>query len=536
MVDERAEHLAGVREGQILAGKYRVERVLGVGGMGAVVAAHHVQLDTKVALKFLLPALLSNQEAIARFAREARSAVRIQSEHVARVLDVGTLENGAPYMVMEFLEGGDLSAWLQQRGPLPIEQAVEFVLQACVAVADAHGLGIIHRDLKPANLFCVRRSDGQFVIKVLDFGISKLTEMARASDPGSVSTTKTSALMGSPLYMSPEQGRSARDVDARADLWALGVILFELLAGTLPFQGETFGDLLIKIATQEPASLRSARPDVPPALEAVVLRCLAKDRQLRFPNVAELAVALLPFAPKRGKTYVERITGIIRTAKLSASALALPPSPLAQATLVTPASVSPWSGTMAGTRGRRAVLWGLAVTGVLGAAGGVTLFRRFPRPASLDGGPGLRLALGADAGESGLSDAVAAEVCAPNSTRCDGATPVSCKAGAWVDGTVVAGQCGAVCSPGSSLPRCSGSTPQTCAPTGQWQDGPACDTTSRCRDGGCVRPPPPSSPAPPKPSPAPSPVQTPTPNCDPPYTLDDQGLKHFKHECYSNSK
>src|ERR1700733_1118638 len=196
------ESTAGIREGDILAGKYRVERVLGVGGMGVVVAASHVQLETKVAIKFLLPEMLSSREAVARFPREARAAVRITSEHVARIFDVGTLENGAPYMVMEFLEGGDLAAWIEQRGPMPVEQAVEFVLQACVAVADAHGLGIVHRDLKPANLFCVRRTDGRLLIKVLDFGISKVTQFG-SSGPGT-SATKTSALMGSPLYMSPE--------------------------------------------------------------------------------------------------------------------------------------------------------------------------------------------------------------------------------------------------------------------------------------------------------------------------------------------
>src|SRR5271170_903633 len=196
---------AGVRQGEILAGRYRVERVLGVGGMGVVVAATHLQLDTKVAIKFLLPTMLRNQEVVGRFAREARAAVRIQSEHVARVSDVGTLENGAPYMVMEFLEGGDLADWIQRRGPLPIEQAVDFVVQACVGVASAHGIGIVHRDLKPANLFCLRGNDGQFFIKVLDFGISKV---ASASDSGGA-MTHTATVMGSPFYMSPEQMQSA---------------------------------------------------------------------------------------------------------------------------------------------------------------------------------------------------------------------------------------------------------------------------------------------------------------------------------------
>src|ERR1700722_2893905 len=192
---------AGVEPGEGLAGKYRIERVLGAGGMGGVVAAHHIQLDQRVALKFLVPEALLNPGSIARCAREARAAVKIKSEHVARVSDVGQLENGAPYMVMEYLEGLDLSTWLRDRGALPVEQAVDFVLQAGEAIADAHALGIVHRDLKPANLFCVRRSDGQLTIKVLDFGISKLTT-GGALVPD---MTRTSAMMGSPYYMSPEQ-------------------------------------------------------------------------------------------------------------------------------------------------------------------------------------------------------------------------------------------------------------------------------------------------------------------------------------------
>ena len=249
----------GVRPGDILAGKYRVERVLGIGGMGAVVAAHHLQLGERVALKFLLPEALTSAEAVGRFVREARAAVRIKSDYVARVIDVGRLENSAPYMVMEYLEGTDLAGWLRRWGPLPAEQAVEFVLQACVAIADAHGLGIVHRDLKPANLFCTRRSDGQLVVKVLDFGISKLTDGA-PSEPGAMAATRTSAVMGSPLYMSPEQFRSAKTVDARTDIWSLGVILFELLGGVVPFQGEGFGELAVKIATQDAPSLGEPSP------------------------------------------------------------------------------------------------------------------------------------------------------------------------------------------------------------------------------------------------------------------------------------
>jgi serine/threonine-protein kinase len=320
-----------VRPGEVVAGKYRVERVLGVGGMGVVVAAHHIQLDEPVALKFLLPQATRNPEAVARFIREARAAVKIKSEHVARVSDVGQLESGAPYMVMEFLQGGDLARWLDQNGPLPFDQAVDFVLQACIALADAHVLGIVHRDLKPANLFCVRRSDGQLTIKVLDFGISKTTQVG-SSGPG-VEMTKTSVNMGTPLYMSPEQMRSSRDVDGRTDLWALGVILFELLTGKPPFSADSVTELVLKVATDPTPSLRAFRPDAAQGLEAVIGKCLEKDRDRRYRNVGELAVALLPYAPKRAKASVERIAGILQAAGLSESALAVPVSPPSRATL-----------------------------------------------------------------------------------------------------------------------------------------------------------------------------------------------------------
>jgi serine/threonine protein kinase len=316
---------ARVREGQVLAGKYRVERVLGVGGMGVVVAATHVQLDEKVAIKFLLPAMLSNQEVVGRFAREARAAVKIKSEHVARISDVGMLDNGAPYMVMEFLEGVDLAVWLQKQGPLPLAQAVDFVLQACVGVASAHGIGIVHRDLKPANLFCLRGNDGQFIIKVLDFGISKVTNPSGPETGGSM--THTAAVMGSPFYMSPEQMVSTKDVDARTDIWALGVVLYELLTGTTPFASGSFAEIAIKVATGSFAPLRSLRPDAKPGLDVVISKCLEKDKGRRYGNVAELALALTDFGSVRSRGSIERIVGIIQASGLSKSAPAPLPSP-----------------------------------------------------------------------------------------------------------------------------------------------------------------------------------------------------------------
>ena len=315
--------ITGVKEGDILVGKYRIDKVLGVGGMGVVVAAHHVQLDERVAIKFMLLHALLNRDAVGRFAREARAAVKIKSEHVCRVSDVGTLENGAPYMVMEHLEGIDLAAWLQQRGALPVEQAVDFVLQACEAIAEAHTLGIIHRDLKPANLFVIRRPDGVLSIKVLDFGISKTTGVAGSGSD----MTQTSTIMGSPLYMSPEQMQSSKDVDPRADLWALGVILYELLSAQLPFAAETMPELVLKVVSAPPTPLRQHRPDVPFELEQVIGRCLEKDRTRRFEGVGALASSLLPFCSRRARVSVERISGILQGVGMSTGPLvaSLPP-------------------------------------------------------------------------------------------------------------------------------------------------------------------------------------------------------------------
>jgi serine/threonine-protein kinase len=291
-----------VREGDTLAGKYRVERTLGAGGMGLVVAAHHEALNIRVAIKFLLPEALANREALSRFSREARAAAQIRSEHVARVIDVGTLDSGAPYMVMEYLEGHDLSHELQERGPLSVTRVVDYVLQAGEAIAEAHALGIVHRDLKPGNLFITHRADGSECVKVLDFGISKVQ--------GVDQLTKTSALMGSPLYMSPEQMMSSRNVDARGDIWALGIILYELISGRNPFKGETLPELVTQVMHSTPEPLRTLRSDVPLRLDSVITRCLQKEPGDRYATVGALAADLLPFALPGSRVSVERITSI----------------------------------------------------------------------------------------------------------------------------------------------------------------------------------------------------------------------------------
>jgi serine/threonine-protein kinase len=302
-----ASQVSPVSPGDTLAGRYRVERVIGIGGMGVVVAARHLELDHLVAIKFLLPKVAENRDIVGRFTREARAAVKIQNEHVARVTDVGTLETGAPYMVMEYLDGADLEDYARQHGPLSIEEATDFVLQACEAIAEAHGLGIVHRDLKPGNLFLVRRPDGSRIVKVLDFGISKVT------GPGNNAVAPTTAMLGSPPYMSPEQLTTPREVDLRTDIWALGVILYRLLTGRVPFDADTIVQLCTVILHGDPPPLREARADVPAGLEAIILKCLAKDRTRRYANVGELAKALLEYAPDRSRVSVERVLHLTTT-------------------------------------------------------------------------------------------------------------------------------------------------------------------------------------------------------------------------------
>jgi len=302
-----------VAAGDLIASKYRLESQIGTGGMGVVFAATHLHLDQQVALKFLLPEAAKNAEVVERFWREARAAVKIQSEHVARVMDIGMLDGGVPYIVMEYLQGDDLENIVKAQGPLPVAEAVRLVLHACEALAEAHAMGIVHRDIKPANLFLARRADGSRIVKLLDFGISKASPMWGEDGPRAL--TMTTAVIGSPRYMSPEQLRSSRDVDARSDVWALGVTLFELLGATSPFAKGTMPEVCASILKDEPQSLAGLRPEVPQGLELVVKKCLAKDPDQRWKNVGDLAVALRPFGPLGIiDISIERIVGVLQQA------------------------------------------------------------------------------------------------------------------------------------------------------------------------------------------------------------------------------
>jgi eukaryotic-like serine/threonine-protein kinase len=317
------------RAGDVISGKYEIVQLLGTGGMGYVVAANHVELGEKVALKFLRSDCLANEELVGRFAREARASVKIKSEYVARVFDVGNLPDGAPFIVMEHLDGKDLYDVVHDQGPLPITLAVEYMMQACEALATAHAAGVVHRDIKPENLFLTRRAQGMDIIKVLDFGISKVALTGSAFE-SNVPLVKTMMPMGSPVYMSPEQIRASTDIDARTDIWSLGCVLFELLTGSAPFEAQSLTLLTATILEQPAPFLRSKCPEAPAELEALVARCLEKDPSRRFQDVGELAIALYPFAPRRARLSAERCCYVLRQAGLSQATLELssihPPS------------------------------------------------------------------------------------------------------------------------------------------------------------------------------------------------------------------
>jgi eukaryotic-like serine/threonine-protein kinase len=275
--------------GDLVGGKYLVVRVIGQGGMAVVFEATHPRLQQRLAIKVLRPDVQDLDDVMARFEREARVTSRLRSTHTARVVDVDSLPNGLPYIVMEFLDGEDLDAVLQASGPMPVERAVDIVLQIAEAMQEAHGLGIVHRDLKPANIF-VCSVDSRPVVKVLDYGVSKTDD-----DLGS-RITQADAYFGTPCYASPEQLRSAGEADARSDVWSLGIILFELLTGRTPFVGSTTS-VIARVMTDPIPWPLDLRPDLPVALAHVVLHALDRDPAKRFQTMGAFAAALDPLGP-----------------------------------------------------------------------------------------------------------------------------------------------------------------------------------------------------------------------------------------------
>lgn len=289
--------------GDVIAGKYRIENIAGEGGMGIVYEAEHVILRQRVAVKALLPGTVTSAETLERFSLEASAIARIASEHVVRVMDAGSLPNGAPYLVMEYLDGCDLEELLSVRGKLPVTEVVDFTLQALDALAHAHAARVIHRDLKPANLFLAKRPDGQRVIKLVDFGISKAFDSSPEGD----------RIVGSPAYMSPEQ-LDNRSIDVRTDLWSLGVVMYELLSGSPPFSG-TFAELVHAIRKAEAVPLSERVAGIAPDLSEVVARCLRKDPADRWGSTAELARALVPHGSGKWSSALERVERALSNTK-----------------------------------------------------------------------------------------------------------------------------------------------------------------------------------------------------------------------------
>jgi serine/threonine-protein kinase len=439
--------------------------------MGVVFAARHLALDERVAIKVLAPAANEHHEALARLKREARILARVRNEHVVRVIDLGQLESGAPFMVMEYLTGRDLGSLLEEQGRLGVETAVSYVLQALVALAAAHVNGVVHRDLKPENLFCTPGEGGGWTIKVLDFGISRLEQPGQGS--AAASMTGPSAVMGTPLYMSPEQLRDARGVDARSDIWSIGVVLYELVTGVAPFSGASLGEIAVKIATEPPPPLGFVEPSLASGLEAVLSKCLHKERDQRFASVVELARALQSFGPAGCERLVERVERLAAEPPIQLvddDKRALPgddgfgsPTPPVAAPAVRPAP--PVAARVPGQPNRARLLLALPGLLVLAAA--------------------WRLATSRDAAAPVESAAAVLEQPLPASARAIAATV--------------------------SKPELPPPTSEPSAATAQ-PDEPAKNLAAASSSRSV-----PASKGP----------------CNPPYTVDPQGRKKFRHECFT---
>jgi eukaryotic-like serine/threonine-protein kinase len=315
--------------GTVLFGKYRVEELIGTGGMGRVVRASHLYLQQQFAIKVLLPQMMDSSSTTSRFLREAQAVVQLKGEHVAKVIDVGTMADGAPFMLMEYLSGNDLNQILRHHGAQPPPIVCDLMLQACEGLAEAHALGIIHRDIKPSNFFITQRSDGSMLLKVLDFGISK-------SGKGLSELTGTQTVIGTPTYMAPEQMKSGKIADARSDIWSMGVVMYQLLTGRPPFEGETYAELVLKVNGDPPSPIHVPLPN---GLGEVILRCLEKDPKDRLQNCGELARMLAPFAtdPVASALSATRTTRILSS---RGSGSSMPPLGIGGG-LATPVPLSP---------------------------------------------------------------------------------------------------------------------------------------------------------------------------------------------------
>lgn len=369
--------------GETIDGKYRITKVIGEGGMGMVARADHLLRKVPVALKFIAPHVLATEGGVERFLNEASLASQIPSDHVVGVVDVGKLTSGAPYMVMEHLDGLDVASLREEVKEVPIERAVHITLQILRALQAAHAVGVVHRDLKPSNVFLVKKDGDHDFVKLLDFGISKA--------PVSAGITATNAALGTPLYMSPEQAKNPKTVDGRADLYSAGVILYELLGGRTPHTSESgeATEVLLKLFTQEPPRIETLRTDVPKDLAEAVHKALAHDLDTRFQDAKEFAEALAAFAPKKSEHTLEKIRSFVPP-EIQAAPMSKPDVFVAMGSeaLAATQHASPAASTSAGIEAptkppARSLQWiviGLVVAVSIGIFAAVKLSEEKPSP------------------------------------------------------------------------------------------------------------------------------------------------------------
>jgi serine/threonine-protein kinase len=469
----------GRRVGLVLDGKYAVSRLLGEGGMGEVYEARHTKLGRRVAVKFLFAQYARRPEVARRFENEAMTAGSLEHENVAAVYDVGALPDGAQYLVMEFLDGEDLDKVLQRCGRLALARAADIVVQACHGLDEVHRRGMVHRDLKPANLFLLRRPNGADLVKIIDFGIAKLR-----SDHVALDATKTGMAIGTPHYMSPEQGRGEKNISPASDIYALGVILFELLSGERPHQGSSPFEIVHKMLTEPAAPLEPLAPGLAPQVYAIVRKAMAAQPTDRFASASEMAAALTPFAA----------AGSGQIAPLP------PPVPSSAATALEPPVTGPSPSTLTAAD--------LPLTLPSGAAK--------PRI-------GLAIALGALGVLAVAAGAVG--VLSARGSRHDAAAAAAMAAGS------------PLIPPAASAPSAGPSAdlvppPSTDAPKESSANSAGGMATTVPPKARASTAPPAGSGAATKTSTAPSPRAK--PDCTQKYTVDRDGNRHFRPECFTN--